>query len=114
MRILVTFAVEAEFAPWRKLRRFTRIEPESREFFTSKIGNADLAVLLTGMSCRKAGVEATKVIWDGDIDVCISSGLAGGLRVEHVAGEVLVASQVVAAESDRVIQSDAALVSAAV
>jgi len=37
MRILVTFAVEAEFAPWRKLRQFQKLERTDIECFSSKM-----------------------------------------------------------------------------
>jgi nucleoside phosphorylase len=113
MRVLVTFAVEAEFAPWRKLRQFQRIDAANVECFASKVGEAELTVLLTGIGCRKAWVEATKEIWGGNIDICVSSGLAGGLRTEHLAGQVLVANQVLAAKSDRVVHCDSFLVNAA-
>ncbi len=94
MRILVTFAVEAEFAPWRKLRQFQKLERTDIECFSSKMKEGELTVLLTGMGCKKAWIEATKVIWDSDVDICISSGLAGALRPEHLIGELLVPQNV--------------------
>jgi adenosylhomocysteine nucleosidase len=114
MRILVTFAVEAEFAPWRKLRQFQRIVSANMECFCSRVGEAEVTVLLTGIGCKKAWVEAAKVLSDGGVDICVSSGLAGGLRAEHTAGEVLVANQVLASKSDRVVHCDPLLVGSAV
>jgi adenosylhomocysteine nucleosidase len=67
--------------------------------YSTEMHGAEISVLLTGMGRKKAGVEATKVIWDADVDFCISSGLAGGLRPEHLAGEILVPSEVVNAEA---------------
>ena len=114
MRILVTFAVEAEFAPWRKLRQFQKLERTDIECFSSKMKEGELTVLLTGMGCKKAWIEATKVIWDSDVDICISSGLAGALRPEHLIGELLVPQNVLASKLDQIISCDPALVDSAV
>jgi adenosylhomocysteine nucleosidase len=109
MRILVTFAVEAEFAPWRRLRRFSETRRESLTAYTSRMSDAELTVLLTGVGGRKAWAEGTKIIWDGKIDVCVSSGLAGALRSEHRPGDVLVAKEVHAAAWNKVIPGDSGL-----
>jgi nucleoside phosphorylase len=114
MRILVTFAVEAEFAPWRKLRQFQKLERSDMECFSSKINECELAVLLTGMGCKKAWVQATKVIWDSAVDICVSSGLAGALRPEHMIGEILVPQNILASKLDRIISCDPTLVNSAV
>lgn len=106
MRILVTFAVDAEFAPWRKLRTFEKQTDGSAEFFSGRIGGVDLNVLLTGVGGKSAWVETTKIVWDGDVDICISSGLAGGLRSEYRVGEILAAREIQAIASKQVVASD--------
>jgi nucleoside phosphorylase len=113
MRILVTFAIETEFAPWRKLRRFQKLERTDVECFSSKIDEGELIVVLTGMGCKKAWLKATKVIWDSDVDMCVSSGLAGALRPEHRIGEILVPRSVLASKRDRIISCDPTLVDSA-
>jgi adenosylhomocysteine nucleosidase len=110
MRILVTFAVEAEFAPWRKLRPFERRTSGSAEYYAVRIGSADVNVLLTGVGGKSAWLETTKVVWDCDVDVCISSGLAGALRSEYQLGDILAAKEVQAARWKRLIASDATLI----
>ncbi len=110
MRILVTFAVDAEFAPWRKLRGFEKHTDGVAEFFAARIGGADVNVLLTGVGGRSAWLEATKIVWDGDVDICISSGLAGALRSEYRIGDVLAAREIQAIGWKRVVASDAKLV----
>jgi adenosylhomocysteine nucleosidase len=110
MRILVTFAVEAEFAPWRKLRQFERRSNGSAEFFAARIGNADVNVVLTGVGGKSAWLETTKIVWDSDVDVCVSSGLAGALHSEYMVGEILAAREVQAVSWKRVVASDAQLV----
>jgi adenosylhomocysteine nucleosidase len=106
MRILVTFAVEAEFAPWRKLRSFERQTSGSAEYYAVRIGGADVNVLLTGVGGKSAWLETTKIAWDGDVDVCISSGLAGALRREYQLGDILAAKEVHAARWKRLVTSD--------
>jgi adenosylhomocysteine nucleosidase len=109
MKILVTFAVDAEFAPWRKLRPFSESATAGVKTHAARFANAELTVLLTGVGGRKAWAEATKLIWDGNMDVCISSGLAGSLRTEHRVGDILAAREVHATSWNKMIPSDAAL-----
>ena len=113
MRILVTFAVEAEFAPWRKRRPFVKQADGMAQFFTFRQGEAEIDVLLTGVGGKSAWLETTKIVWDGDVDICISSGLAGALRPEHGLGDVLAAKEVQAVGWKRVVHSDPKLVQVA-
>jgi adenosylhomocysteine nucleosidase len=110
MRILVTFAVEAEFAPWRKRRDFRKHTNGVAEFFAARIAETEVNVLLTGVGGKNAWLEATKIVWDGDVDVCISSGLAGALRPQYHLGEVLAAREIQAIGWKRAVSSDAKLV----
>src|SRR5258708_12800605 len=109
MKVLVTFAVEAEFAPWRKLRQFSQSNLGDIRAFSAQMRDGDVIVLLTGVGGRRAWAEATRVIWDGNVDICISSGLAGALREEHRPGDVLAAKEVHATNRKKVIPSDLAL-----
>src|SRR5262249_11487550 len=97
MRVLVTFAVEAEFAPWLALRKFQRrsLIPDHYSggltVYEAQNGANTIWVLLTGM-----GAHATKSssmlefsATAAGVDVFISSGLAGALKSEHVIGEVI-------------------------
>jgi adenosylhomocysteine nucleosidase len=110
MRILVTFAVEAEFAPWRKLRHFEKRTDGAAEYFAARIGAADVNVLLTGVGGKSAWLETTKIVWDGDVDICVSSGMAGALRAEYQLGDILAAKEVQANSWKRVVASDTKLV----
>ena len=84
MRILVTFAVEAEFAPWRSRHPFVPYEFDDagnrREFdlYRANIGFHEVTVLLTGMGSQNA-FNAIRTIPIELTDVCISTGLAGAL-----------------------------------
>jgi adenosylhomocysteine nucleosidase len=109
MKVLVTFAVEAEFAPWRKLRQFSHSNVGDVRAYSAQVPDGELVVLLTGVGGRRAWAQATKLIWDGNVDVCISSGLAGALRQKHRPGDVLAAKEVHATTWKKVIPSDRAL-----
>ena len=101
MRVLVTFAVQAEFAPLRRMRNFNRV---SETEFVMKSGDTEVHALITGIRARKFRLP--------DADVCIASGVAGSLRTQHTVGSVLVAKTV--KRDDLEVQSDACLVETAV
>ena len=83
MRIIVTFAVQAEFAPWRRIRNFDCIT--DTEFMT-QIDGSEVRALITGIRARKFCLPAA--------DLCVVSGVAGGLKAQHSLGSVLVAKAV--------------------
>jgi len=118
LKILVTFALETEFAPWRTLRKFRREMWGAAETHVAEIGGAEVRVILTGVGSRQAALAVSNVSWDepDTMQFCISSGLAGGLKPAYRVGEVLSARTVVAESappdaSGRTIESSPALVS---
>jgi nucleoside phosphorylase len=119
VRILVTFALENEFAPWRAMHRFRESTWGKADVFAAEIGGADVAVLLTGVGPRPAKLALSKIVWgeSGTLEYCISSGLAGALRPEYSVAQV-VAAREAASEGVRdengepkVLPSSASLVS---
>src|SRR5260370_39322276 len=93
MGILVKFAVEAEFAPWRKLRTLQPVHLNGLEMFRSQIGRATVDFVVTGMgmeNARRAAESAMSV----PHTVCIASGFAGSLRQVHRVGDILAARAV--------------------
>jgi len=94
MRILVTFAVEAEFAPWRSRHPFVPYEfddaGQRREFdlFRANIGSNEVTVLLTGMGGQNA-FNAIRTIPFEMTDVCIATGLAGALDPSLKPGSIV-------------------------
>jgi nucleoside phosphorylase len=118
LKILVTFALDTEFAPWRARRRFRRSRWGSAEIYFAKIGGAEVGVLLTGVGLRQAALALSKVSWGepGTMQFCISSGLAGALKPDYRVAQVLAARTVVAEStpsgaSGRAMESSAALTS---
>jgi nucleoside phosphorylase len=93
VKVLVTFALEAEFAPWRKMRAFRRERWGAVNAHVAEIGGAEVGVLLTGVGPKQAAFAASKAIEaQGDsLKFCVSSGFAGALRPDYTIGRVLAA-----------------------
>jgi adenosylhomocysteine nucleosidase len=113
LKILVTFALENEFAPWRKLRGFKRVAVDAWDkTFVARVGDADVRVILTGAG-RFAAQRAMDRAFNEQPDVCIASGLAGALKADYLPGQVLVARSVANLAGTRVVRGDSELVSIA-
>lgn len=102
MRVLLTFAVDEEFAPWRKLRSFRFIDYDGLQLWHTSVGGSEITVMVTGMGTEAAAQAMGLMMRMADdqrhFDVCISSGLAGALRAELLPGAII-APQVLVAES---------------
>jgi nucleoside phosphorylase len=122
MRVLVTFAVDAEFAPWHKLRNFkkTTLGGNSRisspPGFTADIKGNRVQVLLTGIGHKTC--EESLATFDFDRgerpDLVISSGLAGALREEFKPGDMVVPQRVRTLNNDADGTADAIFLDRAV
>lgn len=100
MKVLVTFALENEFAPWRAMRNFRAGSWGTAEAFFAQVGAVEAGVVLTGVGPRQAVLRISHLLGAGGdgIAACVSSGLAGALRPDYTIGQVLAA---------RAVQSDA-------
>jgi nucleoside phosphorylase len=115
MKVLITFALANEFAPWRKLRRFKRVSVDAWDLtYVARIGDCDVRVVLTGAGqfASQRALDRAHA-FDDDPDFCIASGLSGALRPAYVPGRVLVARTVGDVKGARVIRCDADLISRA-
>ena len=54
MKVLLTFAVEPEFAPLRKLREFEEFRIGDVSVYQARIGRATVDVVVTGMGPANA------------------------------------------------------------
>jgi len=111
MRILVTFAVEAEFAPWRALRQFEKSTNGkcAGPSFQATLAGKEIHVLLTGMG--KAACEKS-LAWNmhaGKPDIVISSGLVGALKEDLKPGDVIVPERTRTLRNDASANSDSML-----
>jgi adenosylhomocysteine nucleosidase len=119
MRILVTFAIKAEFSQWSSRHPFVPYEFENwetrREFdlFKANIGPDEVTVLLTGMGGENAAKAMSSIPLETQ-DLCISSGLAGSLDARLTPGDIVVARSAETLDETRKAASHAALLDLAV
>ena len=112
MKILVVFAVEAEFAPWKRRWKFRKL-PGGLPRFEAQFGGARVSAVLSGMGQEHALEVARRVLPERP-DICISTGLAGALRGEYRVGEILAARLVSEVGEPLAVASHPELLSTAV
>src|SRR5579864_5911352 len=112
MRVLVTFAVDAEFAPWRRLRDLREIKIGSIAAHQAQIGRAQTDFVITGMGMENAG-RVTEGLLDEPYQFWITAGFAGALSEQHALGDVLVAESVQELQESKTLQCSRNLVYAA-
>jgi len=103
LKVLVTFAVETEFARWRKRIAFRRHETRGIAVYHTQIGHADVDVVLTGVGWDNAR-RAMEAVMDSSYSLCISSGFAGGLKSGCAVGDLLAAKSVRTAAKSGALQ----------
>jgi nucleoside phosphorylase len=100
MKVLVTFAVEAEFAPWRRRHSFELVEMptpvglKSHDLYRGVVLGNNVDVLLTGIGWEESKTANSpryvlRELLKLKPEICISSGLAGGLASDLQAGDVV-------------------------
>ena len=99
MKVLVTFAVEAEFAAWRKLRAFNLIDYQGLKLRKTVVGTTEVTVLITGVGSEAAGQAMDLMMRMADkdqyFDVCVSSGLAGALCETLSVGDIIAPKELI-------------------
>jgi adenosylhomocysteine nucleosidase len=93
MKILVTFAIEAEFAPWRRLRDMREVKVGDLSIYQAQIGRAQVDFVVTGMGMENAR-RVSESLLEEPYQFCITSGFAGALGEGHFVGDILVAESV--------------------
>ncbi|MDP9147715.1 MAG: hypothetical protein M3N22_08650 [Acidobacteriota bacterium] len=93
MKILVTYAVEAEFAPWRTLRNMEKITVGGVAAHRAQVGSATVDFVATGIGMNNAHRAANATI-SGEYSFCIVSGFAGALTPSCKVGEVVIPATV--------------------
>jgi len=103
MRVLVTFAVEAEFAPWRKLRTLEPIHLDGLDMFRCQIGRGTVDFVVTGMGMENAR-RGAEIAMAAPHTICIASGFAGSLKPAHKVGDILAAGAVQRLGKSKIIE----------
>jgi adenosylhomocysteine nucleosidase len=112
MRVLVTLAVEAEFAPWRKLRAMRHNKVGEITVSQAEIGRASVDFVVTGMGGENAR-RVADVVMAQPYTFCIAAGFAGALNPEHAIGSILAAEAVQQIGKAKTMQSSRRLARAA-
>jgi adenosylhomocysteine nucleosidase len=89
MKILVTYAVEPEFDPWRKLRKFESVRRGDFSIQRTAFGSATVDFLVAGMGPVHAA-RAMEAVAGEAYSLCIPAGFAGSLRAELNVGDVVI------------------------
>ena len=105
MRILITFAVDAEFAPWRKLRDFRKI---SAALFEMANEDHKVKVILTGIGREQVGRSFVRsgILSSMTPDAVVSSGLAGALKESMKPGDLIAPQKVRTLRNDANADAD--------
>lgn len=109
MNILVAYAVQPEFDPWRKLRKFDEIAAGGFTIHRTQIGRATVDFVVSGMGPSRAQ-RLMEAVASAKYAVVIASGLAGSLRSELRVAEVVVPATVRRAETADSLSCDAGLI----
>jgi adenosylhomocysteine nucleosidase len=112
MRVLVTFAVEAELAPWRRLRKLREVKIGEITAYQAQIGRAQVDLVVTGMGMENAR-RASEAFLDQPYQFCVTAGFAGALGEKHAIGDILVAESVQELGKAKTLQCSRNLVYAA-
>ena len=112
LRILAIFALRHEFAPWRRLHDFRPVKTDLIPAFHAVLGRAEVTAVLLGLGARNLGA-LSQCLFEAP-HLAVVTGVAGGLRVEHQSGDILVARSVTEKDLSQSRASEEALVQAAV
>ena len=107
MLIVTTFALDSEFAPWRRRRPFRRSDGPV-PIYESRLGRVRLRVVITGIGHHAATAAAAAVFRDTP-DLCIASGLAGGLSEALRVADIVVPPRVIGPGGASVVCDPSAL-----
>jgi nucleoside phosphorylase len=115
LKILVTFAVEPEFAPFHKLRDWEAHRAGEITLHRARIGRAMVDVIVTGMGAANATAATEAALTaSSDYTNCISSGFCGSLKAEIQVGDILAARSVRDARTNKILQCSSGVAAHAV
>jgi adenosylhomocysteine nucleosidase len=92
MNILITYAVEAEFAPWRALN-MGKIDIANVTLHRLRLGQATVDFVITGIGAANATRVADALI-SKVYSFCIISGFAGALKSSVKLGDIVASEKV--------------------
>lgn len=105
MKVLVAYAVEPEFDPWRKLRKFSELTTADFTIRRTQIAGANVDFVVSGMGPARAA-HAMQAVASEEYSVIVASGLAGSLRRELDVAHIVIPKVVRAADENRSLACD--------
>lgn len=108
MSLIVTFALEQEFAAWRHVRSFERQDVKGWRCYRTSIGTESVVVTITGIGARRTE-QLEALALESKATAALVTGLAGGLNPVWQVGDVLAAESVCDESGASSIPSDASL-----
>jgi adenosylhomocysteine nucleosidase len=99
MKVLIAYAVEPEFDPWRKLRKFADVTVGDFTIRRTQIAGAIVDFVVSGMGPARAS-RAMDAVASAEYSGVIASGLAGALRAELGIGDIVIPQTVRRADED--------------
>jgi adenosylhomocysteine nucleosidase len=109
--IVVVFAIEREFKPWRARHDFHRAGSGWPTIYESTLGPSHVRVAICGIGAPRMAGAASRIF--ADADAVAVAGLAGALRSEYAIGDVLAARSVRRAGDDVALPAAPSLVAIA-
>lgn len=93
MSLIVTFAIEQEFAPWRRLRRFDATVVCGERCYRAAFSGQQVFITFTGIGAPR--IEHLRALVEqSGAGAAIVTGLAGGLNPIWQSGDVLAAEAI--------------------
>ena len=114
MKVVVTFAVHSELAPWLRLRDFRPLRVNGLPCYETTLAGAEVLAVPTGIGASHAARTIGQVLKTRSPDVVVASGLAGALKPAYRVGDVLAARLVRSGGADRPVSSSDVLLRLAV
>jgi nucleoside phosphorylase len=109
--IVVVFAMEAEFRPWRARHDFGRAGSGWPAIYEGAIDSSHVRTAICGIGAPKMAGAASRIF--AGADAVAVAGLAGALRSEYAIGDVLAARSVRRADGGDALPAAPSLVSIA-
>lgn len=113
MNILVAYAVDPEFEPWRKLRKFSEIPSDAFTIRRTEVDTATVDFIVTGMGSAHAARAMQAVPLTG-YALGVAAGFAGSLHARLDVSDIVVAKSVLRAATSDSLDSDASFAAEAI
>jgi adenosylhomocysteine nucleosidase len=113
MNILVTFAVDPEFAPWPKLRKFQKISAGDFTLQRTQIETATIDFLVTGMGPVHAD-RALQAIDLSSYCAVIAAGFAGAVVPGLSVGQIVAPQKIRQSTTNNLVEAASSITSRAI